>query len=247
MPSNQLLGRIEMNEEPAILRFTRRTLQDNVYAELRASLMSGRLPPGHRLTVRGVAEIMGTSVMPVREAFRRLTTEGALEPLATGATRVPILDVGAINDLVEIRLEIEGLATRRAALRITDAELDSLNAANEEMKAGIRKHDAYKESVGNQKFHFGIYRAAGSPELLRIVEQLWLKMGPCLVTLLAAHNQSNPAAAQRGVQHHGSLIDALRRHNPEEAEAALRADLRDAAVFFTAVERRNRKIAGRAK
>src|SRR5579864_1017285 len=76
---------------PAIplVRLSRRTLQDNVYEYVRESLMGGQYAPGDRLTAREVASALGTSVMPVREAFRRLTSEGALEPQSTGATRVP--------------------------------------------------------------------------------------------------------------------------------------------------------------
>src|SRR6185437_15138287 len=104
----------------------RRTLQHNVYDYLRDSLATGELGPGERLTIRGVAERIGTSIMPVREAFRRLTSEGALEPLSSGATRVPVLDFKKLQDLFEIRLSVEGLAARLAANRITESQITAL-------------------------------------------------------------------------------------------------------------------------
>src|SRR5882672_6640432 len=94
-------------------RVTRSTLQDGVYTFIREALMSGEFVPGTRLTAREIAERTGTSVMPVREAFRRLMSEGALEPLSTGATRVPVLDLLKLQDITEIRLTVEGLAARR--------------------------------------------------------------------------------------------------------------------------------------
>jgi DNA-binding GntR family transcriptional regulator len=84
----------------------RRTLQDNVYDYLREGLMAGEFAPGERLTVRGIAGTIGVSVMPVREAFRHLTSEGALQPLSTGAIRVPVFDLPKLQDIIEIRLNV---------------------------------------------------------------------------------------------------------------------------------------------
>ena len=206
-------------------RLVRRTLQHNVYDFLRLGLMSGEYAPGDRLTVRGVAARIGTSVMPVREAFRRLTTEGALEPLSTGATRVPVLDFERLQDIMEIRATVEGLATRRAAVRITEAEFQALQLLNEQVMRATRTGDVAVEACANERFHFTIYRAARSEELLRIIQHLWLQVGPYLVWLLRRGFHAQHRRIRGVFRHHNDILIALRRKDPDGAEAALRADL----------------------
>lgn len=210
-------------------RLVRRTLQDNVYDYLREALMGGEYAPGERLTVRGVAAAIGTSVMPVREAFRRLTSEGALEPLSTGATRVPVFDLPKLQDLTEIRLTVEGLAARRAAHRMTSEEFRVLEQCHLEVQRAIDNADAAAEAKANEHFHFCIYRAAQSSELLRIIEHLWLQMGPYLSWLLRKGEWPGHARGVRAFRHHKNIIQALRRHDADQAEAAIRADLMTAA------------------
>jgi DNA-binding GntR family transcriptional regulator len=213
----------------APIRLVRRTLQDNVYDYLREALMAGQYAPGERLTARGVAAALGTSVMPVREAFRRLTSEGALEPLSTGATRVPIFDLRKLQDLTEIRLTVEGLAARRAAQRITDQELEEIEQLNAELLRAAVRNDRGAEARINEQFHFHLYRAAQSSELLRIIEHLWLQVGPYLAWLLKQGHWPARVRGARGFRHHKDILQGLRRHDPEQTEAALRADLLTAA------------------
>jgi DNA-binding GntR family transcriptional regulator len=179
--------------------------------------------------VRGVAAQMGTSVMPVREALRRLTSEGALEFLSTGFTQVPVLDVSKLQELTEIRLVVEGLAAHRAALRVTKSELEAIEAANSEVSRASREGNIAAVARANEVFHFSIYQASQSAELVRIIERLWLKVGPCLTWLL----MQQPSVKGYGVatfKHHKELIAALRRHEPAKAAAALKADIATAAA-----------------
>jgi DNA-binding GntR family transcriptional regulator len=215
----------------------RRTLQHNVYDYLRDGLATGDFEPGQRLTIRGVAELIGTSIMPVREAFRRLTSEGALEPLSSGATRVPILDFEKLQDLFEIRLMVEGLAARRAASQMTDAEYELLVAANDELQKATRSNDITAEAKANERFHFGIYRASHSAELLRIIEHLWLQMGPYLQWLLRHGEWPKHQRHRAAFHHHKEILEALRDHNPSQAEKALRADLMTASELLLSLAR----------
>jgi DNA-binding GntR family transcriptional regulator len=211
---------------------TRRTLQDNVYQYLKDQLRLGQIAPGERLTVRGVAAAIGTSAMPVREAFRRLTSEGALEPLSTGATGVPVLDAAQLGDLTGIRILMEGLAARRAATRITKDECAALERTNEMVRAAFRAGDVAAELRANEEFHFGIYRAAQSDELLRIIEHLWMRIGPCLLALLNNTRWSPMWRKRRTMNYHDALMRALRHHDPDGAEAALKGDLAHVAEFL---------------
>jgi DNA-binding GntR family transcriptional regulator len=212
---------------------SRRTLQDNVYDYVREGLMIGEFEPGAHLTVRGVAAMIGTSIMPVREAFRRLTSEGALEPLSTGATRVPTFDLPKLQDLTEIRLNVEGLAARRAAHRITDQELLALESFNIDVQKAIESGDLAAQSKANEHFHFCIYRAAQSSELLRIIESLWLQLGPYLAWVLKQVEQASARdRSGRSFRHHKDIVLALRRHEADRAEEAICADLKTSAAFL---------------
>ena len=203
----------------------RRTLQDNVYDYLREGLMTGEFGPGEHLTVRGVAAAIGTSVMPVREAFRRLTSEGALEPLSTGATRVPIFDLLKLQDLTEIRLIVEGLAARRAASRMTAEEFEELERCNIEVQRAIQSGSFVAEAKANEHFHFCVYRAAHSAELLRIIEHLWLQIGPYLSWLLKQGRWPKSSRGARAFRNHKDIVQALRHHDADGAETAVRTDL----------------------
>jgi DNA-binding GntR family transcriptional regulator len=200
--------------------------------------MSGEFAPGDRLTVRGIAERMGTSVMPVREALRRLTAAGALEPLSTGATRVPVLDFGRLQDIMEIRATMEGLAARRAAERITENEFRRLIEVNNEVMEAARSGDVAVEVRANERFHFIIYRAAGSEELLRIIQLLWVQIGPYLLWLLRRGVPEKPRSVRVAFRYHKEIIEALRLRDGPAAEAALKSDLSVAARRFTMLARR---------
>ncbi|HEV7610717.1 MAG TPA: GntR family transcriptional regulator [Steroidobacteraceae bacterium] len=218
-------------------RVTRSTLQDGVYTFIREALMSGEFVPGTRLTAREIAERTGTSVMPVREAFRRLMSEGALEPLSTGATRVPVFSSERIAEIMDIRLIVEGFAARRAASRITDEELRELVAANDQMVIAMRRRDPKIEARANEHFHFSIYRAAGSEELMRIIEHLWLKFGPPLLKVMEEGGDEGESRIRRTAKHHAAIIAALRQRDPERAAAALQADLTDTSKFYDKLKR----------
>ena len=215
-------------------RHQRRTLQDSVYDNLREMLMSGIVSPGDRLTVRAVAASMGTSIMPVREAFRRLTSEGALEPLSTGATRVPVFDAAKLHDIIEIRMAVEGLAVRRAATRLTAPELESIALLQRDLQRAVRGKDRRAEAGANERFHFALYQAADSTQLFRVIQSLWLQMGPWIALLIREHKWPERERGTRVFRYHDQILAALRRHDPDAAEAALRADISVAAEVLIA-------------
>ncbi len=106
-----------------INRIEHHTLGEQVYRELRDMLISGRLAPGERTTLRGLSAALGTSQMPVRDALRQLLVDQAIELLPNRVFRVPIMTRTRFVELREIRLRLEGLAVERAALSISQEEL----------------------------------------------------------------------------------------------------------------------------
>ncbi|MET0749079.1 MAG: GntR family transcriptional regulator, partial [Rhizobium sp.] len=96
----------------------RETVQDRVYSELRRALIGGLFEPSQVLTIRGLADALVTSTMPVREALGRLITEKALEALPNRSVRVPPITLERIDDLLRARTLIEGEAIALAAERM---------------------------------------------------------------------------------------------------------------------------------
>jgi DNA-binding GntR family transcriptional regulator len=204
--------------EAVIAPIERETLNEKVYRELRDLIMAGAFKPGSELTLRTVAEALGTSLMPVRDAMRRLAAERALEVLPSRKIALPMLTTDAFNELRRIRILLEGEAAALAATRITPREIKSCRAT-------LKKLDSLGEEQRgqfwalNHKLHFAIYTAARSPLLLSIIETLWLQIGPLLTRIPTARALSSSADP------HHLLLRSLERHDPVMARAALEADL----------------------
>ncbi|UOM37277.1 GntR family transcriptional regulator [Acuticoccus sp. I52.16.1] len=204
----------------------RPTVQDIVHGELRRLLIQGAIDPGQTLKIRDLAERLSVSTMPVREAFARLVSEGALEALPNRTVRVPPLTRARLDDLERARALIEGelLACALPALAADDAaltELERLTRAYDDLAPPAV--DASAETADlNHAFHFAIYRAAGSVVLLPIVESLWLQSGPVIRRAAALFPRAERAGA---TEHHRAIIRAVRAGDAAAARAALSADI----------------------
>jgi len=225
------------DEPPRLARITHATLYEKVYDELRNALMSGRFLPGETLTIRGVAEALGTSVMPVREALRRLAAERAVQFHADRSIRIPLLDEQSFEELLEMRYLLEGRAVAAAARRMTRSEWEEANALNQAYVDAAGEATPAERLLANRHFHFTIYQAARAPLLLSLIEMMWLQSGPYLMAPMgwrAARNQGNSYFAS-GVTRHAELLDALDKGDAAAAAAAVQADIRDAAQTYRAV------------
>jgi hypothetical protein len=109
-----------------LARIERETVQERVYGVLRDRLMRGGFEPGQKLKIAELASALGTSAMPVREALNRLAAERAIESLPNRSVRVPALSRDALQDLMETRFAVEGLAVARAAANMTAETLAQL-------------------------------------------------------------------------------------------------------------------------
>jgi DNA-binding GntR family transcriptional regulator len=204
------------------------TLGLRVYRGLRDFLAAGQVQPGQKLTLRELAAALGTSLMPVRDAVRRLAAEGALEALPNRAIRVPVMTKARFRELRRIRLLLEGLAVEEATPRIAPEAIERLLELNEEFTAGMRRRepDVARIYRANKDLHFTVYAAAGMPVLLATIENLWLQVGPLLhlsMRMRATGQLDNPAP-----KCHNRLIRALRAGDAARARAALEDDIMSA-------------------
>ncbi|MBL0149120.1 MAG: GntR family transcriptional regulator [Ideonella sp.] len=151
-----------LNEESAVRNDT---LSDQAYQRLHRSLMTGGLLPEQVLTVRGLAEAYGVSLTPVREAIQRLVAEHALVVENGRTIRVPRLDVETYREILKIRLELEPMAARDAAVRMDNAEMDRVEALAHLHREAIVAGEAHRTLAANTDFHISIYRASQQPVL----------------------------------------------------------------------------------
>ncbi|WP_231711112.1 GntR family transcriptional regulator [Xanthobacter dioxanivorans] len=208
-------------------RIAREPLWDRAHAQLREALLAGRFEPGSALVLRQLAETFGTSITPVRDALSRLVAQGVLEQGARNSALVPDLRKSALLDIMVVRSELEGRATREATLKAMPADIDALDALLGEMRGmiGRRELDAYLDV--HRRFHFGIYALAGIPILNEMIENLWLRCGPILSFVVPEY-----VVSLKGTDHHRAALDAMRRKDGAAAEAEIVADIEEAGRYL---------------
>ncbi len=217
-----------------IVPLTHETLGERIYLQLREMLICGQFAPGETVTIRSLAEAIGTSPMPVRDALRQLMVDQAIELLPKRSFRVPLMSRARFLELRDIRLAVEGLAAERAARAIRPAALKDAKALCEafDKACDAPSPDPSRLVLLNKKLHFTIYESADMPALLQIISGLWTQIGPVLN--LDVRQGSKRIADRVPCRHHGALVAALAARSPADARDALAADLNSAADHILA-------------
>ena len=187
-----------------------------VERSLHRALLEGHLRPGERLVTRELAEQLGTSLTPVREALLKLVAAGALESGASQSFRVPVVTVARYLEISDIRRAVEGLAAERAAARIEPRQIEALRVIKDRFLAAKGQSDVAQALVQNYAFRFGLYKIAGMPTLLDVIERLWLQIGPTLNYLYPQPVTMNP-----GQHNYDRLLAALERRDGTGVRAAI--------------------------
>lgn len=213
------------------------TQQDDVYARLRQWVTVGRFLPGQRLKIRDVAAELAVGHMPVRAALQRLAAEGALVNIPNAGVAVPRMAAAELEDLVQMRMLLEGEAAERGAAMLDGHQRTAMRRLCKQMSAALTDGDFAAYLALNEDFHVMLYRAAGSPLLYGLIDTLWLKAGPVSNQLFDA-----PEAAAVLNDAHEDLIKALARSDSAGVRRAVEKDIFVAGQFL----RRQLKTAGRA-
>ncbi|WP_158744042.1 GntR family transcriptional regulator [Acidisphaera sp. L21] len=198
----------------------RENLAGRVYDTLREALFEGRLHPGQRLRIRDLAAAMQVSETPVREAVVQLARERALRLDAARSITVAGLTLAQYLELRTIRMELEGLAAEAAALRIIPETVDAMELAHNALIVAEETAQPLVANRSNWAFHHTLYAAAAMPELLALIEGIWLRNGPMLARLYPDARPTYP-----GRHRHLDVLDGLRARSPSQTRKALAADL----------------------
>lgn len=207
----------------------RQTLGGRAYAQLSDLLMSGRMAPGDKVSLRQTADVLGVSIMPVREAVSRLVADGALEVTPNRAVRVRLMTADQFRDLTKARIAIEGHVAAVAATTRNEDDLKLIARAEEAMR--MESQDANPNLPHavelNKAFHFAVYEASHSATLVEIIRALWLKAGPVINLDLRA----NPERLAKGdaVRFHAKVLAAIIAGDEDGARANVAGDIANAA------------------
>lgn len=201
------------------LHVGRDNLHARAYFMLRKALMAGRLRPGQRLLLKPLAEELGVSVTPVREALLRLASEGGLVPHQSRTMMVPVLSVARFREIRDIRIELEGRVAEAAANKISSQDVVALEKMHEQLMLARRRRDVLTVLSINEEFHFRIYRSSDLPVVCGLIESLWVQMGP----LLTLNDFSESATAKD--HPHRSILTSLAARDGRGARLALTNDI----------------------
>ena len=154
------------------------TTHEWVYQLLRNNLMCGRIAPGIPLTIRGLAQILDVSPMPIREALHRLACEGAVAVKNNRRVIVPTMTAEKFKELCDLRILLETHAAEGALPYITSDDIDELTRLDAQIDEAVESDNVDFISLHNQAFHRYLYRANPFQISVPLIESLWLQLGP---------------------------------------------------------------------
>ncbi|MEQ8440528.1 MAG: GntR family transcriptional regulator [Alphaproteobacteria bacterium] len=198
------------------------SLGEQAYDRLRQSIVRGRFEPGVKMTVRSVAEALGISTTPARDAINRLIADGVLVNKGPRTVVVPEMTMESLDEITKIRLVVEGLAADEAARNCVGADVEFLETTQSQLNTALDEERFIEVLEMNKAFHFRIYECANMPSLLSFIESLWVRIGPSFHQLYPEF-----AISKRGVANHQWAIRGMQDRDGETVKAAIQNDIRD--------------------
>lgn len=192
-----------------------------VYEVLRENLMCGRIRPGIALTIRGLADLLGVSAMPIREALRRLASEKAIQVKGNRRIVVPLMTAEKFSELSELRILLEVHAAIKAQPFIKAKDIKRLSSLDSAINEAIVKGDTDNIALQNRAFHRHLYAANPVQEVLPFIESLWLQLGP--FSRIALDKLEKTYRVDR----HEQALQALKQKDVIALGEAIEADIRD--------------------
>ena len=201
----------------------RTILREQIRDLLLERIVAGQYPPGSRLVETRIAEELGVSQAPVREALRDLEQLGLVVHESFRGCSVREVSAADLLEAYPVRAALEGLAARLAAERIENDDLDRLAALIDAMRQAVAAGEPSVETRADAEFHATIVRAADNAVLTRQWEQL-LPYARTFISLTL------PASAHGDLaERHQPILQALRRRDPQQVETAMHEHLADVA------------------
>lgn len=201
-------------------------LRDVVFNTLRQAILRGELQPGERLLEIHLADKLGVSRTPIREAIRKLELEGLVLMIPRKGAVVAEITEKSLRDVLEVRRALEELAIKLACEKIIDEEIEELKVAAKEFESALKTGDVTVFAEADVKFHDIIYRTTDNQRLIQLLYNLreqmyryrveYLKRKDSHETLLAEHQHIIEMLANRDVEH---AVEAVCKHVDNQVTA----------------------------
>ncbi len=206
----------------AIKKIATKTLRQKVYEQLRQRILGAEILPGEIVSLRGLADKFGVSLLPVREAVWQLESERILVVKSNKRIEVNKLTRNEFDEVLNLRLLLESTAVQQACQLRPESAVARVEAILEAMKKHVGKnHKAYIRK--NDQFHRAIYACADSPLLLDLIQRLLSRVNP-YVYLHAVYGRDLSSA----INCHQEMYEGFADHDEKKVVAALRRDLEEA-------------------
>ena len=192
----------------------------DAYHQLREAIVSGQYHPNERLVEAAIAQRIGAGRTAVRAALVRLDQEGLVEIERNRGARVRLISDREALEIEEVRAALEGMLARRAAARVSAEDLSALHQVIDEMRERVEAGDSIGYSELNATFHQRIWTAADHPTASHL-------LGSMKSQGIRFQYQTalRPGRAQRSLGEHEAIFAALKGHDEDGAEMAMREHL----------------------
>lgn len=187
-------------------------LRDVVFQTLRQAILRGELKPGERLMEIHLAQKLGVSRTPVREAIRKLELEGLVRMIPRKGAVVAEITISDLEDVLEVRMALEELAVKLACRMLTPEQLDEIGALAEAFEQTLYGEDVGACAQADMRFHEAIYEATGNGRLVQILNNLREQMYRYRMEYLKDRD-----AHRQLVQEHAEILEALADRDVERA------------------------------
>lgn len=187
---------------------------------VREAILDGRLKPGERIRQENVAQRLGTSRIPVREALRQLETEGLVTLVPHSGARVAVLDFDRFLELYRLREAVEPMVMAESASRLTDAQIEHLRELATTVEA--TSDDPLRWLEADRRLHLESYAAAPMPRVLSMIEGFWNQSQQYRRAYLYAVRSNMEIVHYE----HRLILEALERRSPDDAADLQRLHIR---------------------
>ncbi|MCI8838028.1 MAG: GntR family transcriptional regulator [Hungatella sp.] len=192
-------------------------LRDVVFNTLRQAILKGELGPGERLMEIQLAERLGVSRTPIREAIRKLELEGLVLMIPRKGAEVARISEKSLRDVLEIRRSLEELAIELACQRMTEDEIDELDRTQEAFRRAVASQDVMLMAETDEAYHDIIYKGTNNNRLVQIINNLREQMYRYRLEYIKDADKRQILLIE-----HDNILKAIRGRRVAEAKAAMR-------------------------
>ena len=192
-------------------------LRDVVFNTLRQAILKGELAPGERLMEIQLAERLGVSRTPIREAIRKLELEGLVLMIPRKGAEVAKISEKSLRDVLEVRRSLEELAIELACQRMTPEDIEELEKKQEEFQAAITNGKVMEIAETDEAYHDVIYKGTCNDRLVQMINNLREQMYRYRLEYIKDEDKRQVLLVE-----HENILRAVKQRKTEEAKEAMR-------------------------